>query len=301
MRWPSSASRSARGALVGTVTRGGPAAKAGIEPGDIILEFNGKPVQEPRRAGRDRRRAPSPASTVPVKVLRDKQEKTLSLTVDELNLDDEGNRAARRSATATEPDEQPSQGFGITLSALTPDMARRLRAPSDTEGVLVSDVEQGSPAFRAGLARGDIITAGQPPAGAHAAGGQPRARPGAVGRHGVPARACAAARNSSSPSARNSGTAGMALEREIKLRFDSADEARAKILALGATPLHGRRLQEDCLLDTDDELLRRQRSTLRVRSEGGKSLLTFKGPVHARARSRSARSTKPSSPTAQCC
>jgi adenylate cyclase class 2 len=71
----------------------------------------------------------------------------------------------------------------------------------------------------------------------------------------------------------------MALEREIKLRFTSADEARANILALGATPLHGRRLQEDALLDTEDELLRRQRSTLRVRSEGGKSLLTFKGPA----------------------
>ena len=71
----------------------------------------------------------------------------------------------------------------------------------------------------------------------------------------------------------------MPLEREIKLRFDSADEARAKILALGAAPLLGRRLQEDCLFDTDDEKLRRQRSTLRVRSEGGKSLLTYKGPA----------------------
>jgi adenylate cyclase class 2 len=71
----------------------------------------------------------------------------------------------------------------------------------------------------------------------------------------------------------------MALEREIKLRFDNAVEAREMILALGATPLLGRRLQEDCLLDTEDELLRRQRSTLRVRSEGGKSLLTFKGPA----------------------
>jgi len=71
----------------------------------------------------------------------------------------------------------------------------------------------------------------------------------------------------------------MALEREIKLRFDSADEAREKILALGATPLLGRRLQEDLLFDTDDERLRRQRSTLRVRSEGGKALLTFKGPA----------------------
>jgi len=71
----------------------------------------------------------------------------------------------------------------------------------------------------------------------------------------------------------------MALEREIKLRFDSAEEARERILALGATPLLGRRLQEDCLFDTDDERLRRQRSTLRVRSEGGKALLTFKGPA----------------------
>lgn len=71
----------------------------------------------------------------------------------------------------------------------------------------------------------------------------------------------------------------MALEREIKLRFDGAEEARAKILALGATPLRGRRLQEDALLDTEDEQLRRQRATLRVRCEGGKSLLTYKGPV----------------------
>lgn len=71
----------------------------------------------------------------------------------------------------------------------------------------------------------------------------------------------------------------MALEREVKLRFDTAGEAREKILALGATPLLGRRLQEDCLFDTDDERLRRQRSTLRVRSEGGKALLTFKGPA----------------------
>jgi adenylate cyclase class 2 len=71
----------------------------------------------------------------------------------------------------------------------------------------------------------------------------------------------------------------VALEREIKLRFDSASEARERILAFGATPLLGRRLQEDCLFDTEDERLRLQRSTLRVRSEGGKALLTWKGPV----------------------
>jgi adenylate cyclase class 2 len=69
------------------------------------------------------------------------------------------------------------------------------------------------------------------------------------------------------------------LEREIKLRFGSAEEARTAVLACGATPLLGRRLQEDSLLDTDDEELRRRRCVLRVRVENGKSRLTFKGPV----------------------
>ena len=69
------------------------------------------------------------------------------------------------------------------------------------------------------------------------------------------------------------------VEREIKLRFKSLEEARTAILAAGATPRRCRRLQEDALLDTDDEMLRRKRCVLRIRTEGGKSLLTFKGPV----------------------
>jgi adenylate cyclase class 2 len=69
------------------------------------------------------------------------------------------------------------------------------------------------------------------------------------------------------------------LEREIKLQFASAADARAAIVATGATPIRGRRLQEDCLLDTADEPLWRKRCVLRIRIEAGKSLLTFKGPV----------------------
>src|SRR6478672_5039394 len=69
------------------------------------------------------------------------------------------------------------------------------------------------------------------------------------------------------------------VEREIKLRFESVEEARAAIMSTGATPLLGRRLQEDSLLDTSDEQLRQRRCVLRVRIEGGKSRLTFKGPV----------------------
>jgi len=69
------------------------------------------------------------------------------------------------------------------------------------------------------------------------------------------------------------------VEREIKLQFTGVDAARAAVLAAGCTPLLGRRLQEDALLDTEDELLRRRRCVLRVRVENGKSRVTFKGPV----------------------
>src|SRR5215208_6384447 len=69
------------------------------------------------------------------------------------------------------------------------------------------------------------------------------------------------------------------IEREVKLRFANPEDARAAILATGATPLRSRRLQEDALLDTEDESLRRRRCVLRIRTESGKSLLTFKGPV----------------------
>jgi adenylate cyclase class 2 len=69
------------------------------------------------------------------------------------------------------------------------------------------------------------------------------------------------------------------LEREIKLRFDTTEQARAAVLATGATPLRSRRLQEDCLLDTKDQTLRQRRCVLRIRIEAGKSRITFKGPV----------------------
>ena len=145
-----------RGALVGTVGKGQPAAKAGIEPGDIILEFNGKPMKNTDELVATVVRT-KPGTTVPVKILRDKQERTVNVTVDELDLEDEGTRSRAARETSTEPSEESSQAFGITITTLTPDAARRQRAPADTEGVLVTEVEQGSPAFRAAMQPGDII------------------------------------------------------------------------------------------------------------------------------------------------
>ena len=145
-----------RGALVSVVNSGEPAAKAGIEPGDIIIEFNGKPVQR-----RDQLvgfvTATRPGTTVPIKVLRDRKEIPLNLTVGELNLDGETRARRETNDPNADPDVQETTGFGIELGPLTSDMARRLQLSPDTEGVLVRDVEPGSNAQRAGIGRGDVI------------------------------------------------------------------------------------------------------------------------------------------------
>ncbi len=141
------------GALVSSVTSGGPAAKAGVEPGDVIIEFNGKAVKNRDALVGFVTRTP-PGSTVPMKVLRDKVEKRLNVTINELNLEAE---TARVQNDTPEPEEQAGEGFGMTVGGLTPDMARRLRLPTDTQGVIITDVEAGSPAQRGGLARGDVL------------------------------------------------------------------------------------------------------------------------------------------------
>ena len=146
-----------RGALVNTVRPGGPAAKAGIEPGDVIVEFNGKPVRR-RDELTPMVTATKPGTNVPVKVLRDKREISLNVTVDELDLQNENTaRTARRNDPDSDPDIQETAGFGLSLAPLTSDMARRLRVPPGTEGALVQDVEPAGPAQRAGVGRGDII------------------------------------------------------------------------------------------------------------------------------------------------
>jgi serine protease Do len=145
-----------RGALVSVVNSGEPAANAGIEPGDVIIEFNGKPVER-----RDQLvnfvTATKPGTTVPVKVVRDRKEISLNITVGELNLDGESTRARRDTAPDVEPDIQETTGFGLELGPLTAEWARRLRVPAGTEGVLIRDVEPGSNAQRAGIGRGDVI------------------------------------------------------------------------------------------------------------------------------------------------
>jgi serine protease Do len=141
-----------RGALVASVTENSPAKKAGVLPGDVIVQVNGKPIPS-RDELVQTIMSLKPGTTVPMTVLRDKAEKTLSVTIGELNLDEESKSASNDE----EPTEDSSAGFGMTLGNLTAERARRLELPAGTTGALILDVDPTGPAARAGLSEGDVI------------------------------------------------------------------------------------------------------------------------------------------------
>src|SRR5712671_670049 len=153
--WDDFGLKSRTGAIVGSVLSGGAAQKGGVEPGDVITEYNGRTV-----TNRDELVkmviATKPGTSVPLKLLRNKQERTLHVTVDQLDLDAEQTQRSTRSENSPTPETTQGGGFGLTLGSVTPQIARRLQLPSGQTGALVTDVDPDGPA--AGLLRaGDIV------------------------------------------------------------------------------------------------------------------------------------------------
>jgi serine protease Do len=135
-----------KGALVAQVPGNGPGGKAGIEPGDVIVEYNGRPVGTSDELVK-MVIATKPGTSVPVKVMRNKQEKTLNVTVEELDLEAEQSGSRRTpDRGSAEPEQQGTGSFGLTLQDLTPNQARRLRVPSGQSGALITDVDPDGPA-----------------------------------------------------------------------------------------------------------------------------------------------------------
>ena len=150
--------KSRMGALVTQVPAGAAASKAGVEPGDVIVEYNGRPVQKSDDLVK-MVVATKPRTTVPVKVMRNKQERTLNVTVEELDLDaEQASRSGRRNNDNEPAEEEATSGFGLTLQNLTPQAARQLQVPSGRSGALVTDVDPNGPAAGRIQAR-DVILA----------------------------------------------------------------------------------------------------------------------------------------------
>jgi serine protease Do len=140
------------GAVITAVTPDGPADKGGIQPGDVVIDFNGKPVKDSDDLVNMVVRT-KPGATVPVKVVRKKETKTLNVTVEELDLEAE---QGGQGGGENEP-EAVESGFGMELSPLSSEAARRLRIPSDVSGALVTSVERGSAASAADIRPRDVI------------------------------------------------------------------------------------------------------------------------------------------------
>jgi serine protease Do len=137
-----------KGALVADVTKDGPAQKAGIRSGDVIVSFDGKEVEDehdlPQIVA-----STKPGKKVEVVVVREGKEERIPLTIAEMEPDD-------KEKLAGGPDL--SKGLGLSVQDITPTVARHMDI-ENRKGVLVSSVEPGSPADDAGFREGDIIRA----------------------------------------------------------------------------------------------------------------------------------------------
>ena len=134
------------GALVGEVSPGSPADKAGIKPGDVIVAFNGKEISQVSMLPNLVAETPV-GSRAEVTLYRKGALKKLPLVIAKLN---------EEQVAQTEPAESLNKRLGLGVQDLTPEIAAALGI-TDKHGVLVTGVEPGSPAAEAGLRKGDLI------------------------------------------------------------------------------------------------------------------------------------------------
>lgn len=140
------------GAPVIDVEKGSPAEKAGLKRYDVILEFDGKVIQKPSDLPWIVGMTP-PGKKVKIKILRDGKEKIIDVILGKLKGKEEGEEEI---AEAGEEGTQ-EKSLGITVKELTPAYAERLGIEPDEGGVIITKIDEGSPAEMAGLQEGDVI------------------------------------------------------------------------------------------------------------------------------------------------
>jgi serine protease Do len=131
-----------RGALVADLVKGGPAERAGVKVGDVIVEFDRRPIKDSADLPQQVARL-APGSAAPMKIIRDGKESTLSVTVSEMN-------ETEVTASAQEGE------LGVTVQPLTPQLAENFGLER-ADGLVISAVKPGSAADEAGLRSGDVI------------------------------------------------------------------------------------------------------------------------------------------------
>src|SRR5262249_4813105 len=126
------------GALVGDIDPKGPAANAGLQTGDVIVEANGKPIDSQREL-RLMISAMAPGSQMNLKVLRGNQTRSVAMTLGEMPVKQ---TASAESTSRQKPSEAPKPGgqphLGVAISDLNADILQHLELPASTKGVIVA-------------------------------------------------------------------------------------------------------------------------------------------------------------------
>jgi len=138
-----------KGALIGDVVDDGPAAKAGLKPGDVVLEFNGKQVSDSRHL-QLAVAATKPDSTVPVEILRQGDRKSLDVTVKLLP-------GSEQLAAKDSDSEDTGTLNGVGVGDVDAQARREFNIPKDVKGAIVTQVDPNCPAAEAGLKPGVVI------------------------------------------------------------------------------------------------------------------------------------------------
>jgi serine protease Do len=142
--------KNARGALVSDILEGSPADKAGITRGDVIIEVDGKPVENAVQL-RNLVAGLLVGAKVHIKAIRDKKEKAFDVAIGEQPKD------LGRGGAPSEEDASSGALAGLSVQEVTPELAQRFGLPDDEDGVVVTRVEPGSLADDAGVQRGDLV------------------------------------------------------------------------------------------------------------------------------------------------
>jgi serine protease Do len=144
-----------RGALVAGVDDKGPAKPAGIEPGDVIVKFDGKEIKEMRDLPRAVADTPVGKQT-PVIVIRKGKEETKTVTLGRL---EDGEKVAAVDAKNDPPGDKPvvKKALGIELANMSDDLRKRYKIKDTVKGVVITGVDANSPAADKRLSPGDVI------------------------------------------------------------------------------------------------------------------------------------------------
>jgi serine protease Do len=134
-----------KGVIISDMVTGGPAEKAGLKRGDVVTQFNGKDVDNAHVLSRLVASTP-PNTQVSIRVVRDGKSRDIKTTIETMQDEKEAETATRKESS-----------WGISVQNITPELAKRFGWDENERGVVISEIQPGSPSAEANLRTGDLI------------------------------------------------------------------------------------------------------------------------------------------------